>query len=255
MVAIISGPTQCQLRHIACTNYNSILLIGHIHQNLGALAGLRILVGNIVVLSILTDILEVLGNGLGDADFLDGYAQSLHQLEGVVIGAIGGAETRHRDTDDALAVESEFVERFYCYEQRQCRIESAADTHNSLLAVDVIQALNQSHHLDIQYLIAILLHVFGLGDEGIGLDVTIQLEWTWGSLFAADFAGMSTTLSIDKGGVGAALNMQGFDVNLAHLELWLQREPTTFFEQSAVLVDHRIAAINHILSRFAESAT
>ena len=106
VVAIICGPTQCQLRQIACTYNNGILLISHIHKNLGALACLRILVGNIVNSSIVVNIAEVLGNSLSNANLADGNTKSLHKLKGVVISAIGGSETRHSYTDDSLAVET-----------------------------------------------------------------------------------------------------------------------------------------------------
>ena len=56
-------------------------------------------------IGILTDILEMLGNSLGDADFTNGDTQCFHEFHGVIIGAIGGAETWHRNTNDALTIE------------------------------------------------------------------------------------------------------------------------------------------------------
>ena len=106
VVAIIGGPSQCQLRQVACTNHNRILLISHIHQYLGALAGLRVLVGDIVNAGVVLDIAEVLGNSSSNADFANGNTQRLHQFNGIVIGAIGSSETWHRDTDDALTIET-----------------------------------------------------------------------------------------------------------------------------------------------------
>ena len=64
---------------------------------------------------------------------------------------------------------------------------------------------------------------------------------------AGDFASVGITLRIDKSGIGAALNLQRLNINLAHLELWLQRESVTLFQQSSILINNRVAAINHIL--------
>ena len=106
MVAIIGSPTKCQLRQVACTYHDGVLLVGHIHQNLCALAGLRVLVGDIVNRSIVIDITEVLGYSCGNTDFANGNTQGFHQLQGIVIGTVGGTETRHGDTHDALTVET-----------------------------------------------------------------------------------------------------------------------------------------------------
>ena len=68
-------------------------------------------------LGILANILEMLGNGLGDADLTDGDTQRLHQLHRIVIGTVCGAETWHRDTDDTLTVDAELIEGFHRYQQ------------------------------------------------------------------------------------------------------------------------------------------
>ena len=119
----------------------------------------------------------------------------------------------------------------------------------------MVQALYKTHNLNIQNLLAIGLHILALWNKRTRLNITGKLEWALSSLLTHNLAGMSSTLSVDKSGVGAALNMQGLYVNLTHLKLWLQREAVALFKQSAVLKYHRISAINHILSRLAESAT
>ena len=52
----------------------------------------------------MANILEMLCDGLGDADFHLRNAQQLHQGHGIVVCAVAGAKTWHRDTHDALAV-------------------------------------------------------------------------------------------------------------------------------------------------------
>ena len=193
------------------------------------------------------NIAEVLGNSCRNADFADGNTQGFHQLQGIVIGTIGGTKAGHGDTDDALAVETQLIERLYGYEQRQGRIQTTADTDNSLFTIDVVQTFYQAHHLDAENLLARLLHVLGLWNKGIRIDVAHQLELTLRCSLAGDFASVGITLRIDKSGIGAALNLQRLNINLAHLELWLQRESVTLFQQSSILINNCVAAINHIL--------
>ena len=110
MVAVIGCPAQSQFREVASTHDDGVLLIGHVHQYLCALAGLGILVGHVVQFRILSDIAEMLGNGLGYADFAHGDAECLHQFQRIIIGTVCGAETWHRDTNDAATVKLQLVE-------------------------------------------------------------------------------------------------------------------------------------------------
>ena len=64
-------------------------------------------------LRILADILEMLVNGLGNADLTDGDIQCLHQLQSIAIGTVCGSETWHRDTNDTLAVDAKLIEGFH----------------------------------------------------------------------------------------------------------------------------------------------
>ena len=62
MVAVIGRPAQSKLGEVACTYYKAALLVCYIHQDLGALPGLRILISNIMDIDIVINILEVLDN-------------------------------------------------------------------------------------------------------------------------------------------------------------------------------------------------
>ena len=105
VVAVISGPAQGQFTHVASADNESAHLVGHIHKNLSALAGLSVLVGHIMLIHVMADIQEMLGDALGDADFAQGHSQPFHEHKGIVMGAVGGAESGHGDADDAAAVE------------------------------------------------------------------------------------------------------------------------------------------------------
>ena len=52
----------------------------------------------------MANVLEVLDARILDTDFTDGNAQTLHQVDGIIISTVGGAKTRHGNTYDILTV-------------------------------------------------------------------------------------------------------------------------------------------------------
>ena len=118
VVAIICSPSEGQLRKIARTDDDGVLTIGHIHEELGTLTRLTVLIGSVVHFDIVLDILEVLYAGLLDADLSLGDTQEAHEVERVLISAVGGAEAWHGDTDDARTGQAEAVEG--AHRSKQC---------------------------------------------------------------------------------------------------------------------------------------
>ena len=109
VVAIISSPTKCQLREVARSYHHTTHLIGQVHQDLGTLTCLRVLVGHVMHIHIMPDVLEMLSHRLGNADFPDRDTQALHQGHGIVVSTISGTETWHGDTDDTLAIHAQLI--------------------------------------------------------------------------------------------------------------------------------------------------
>ena len=66
MVSIIGGPSQRQLGEVTGTDHQGIELIGEVHQDLGALTGLCVLVGGIMPGGIMTNVLKMLHDGLAN---------------------------------------------------------------------------------------------------------------------------------------------------------------------------------------------
>ncbi len=60
MIAIVGGPAERQLRQVAGADDQATDLVRQIHENLGPLSGLGILIGDVMVLWVLTDIGKVL---------------------------------------------------------------------------------------------------------------------------------------------------------------------------------------------------
>ena len=74
VVAVVGGPSECQLGKVARADDKPVHLIGHVHQNLGAFARLAVFIRHIVFVRIHADILKMLHTGFFDADFANGDA-------------------------------------------------------------------------------------------------------------------------------------------------------------------------------------
>ena len=135
----------------------------------------------------MTDILEMLGHRLGDADFTDADAKTLHQRDGIIICSIGGSETWHGNTHDATAVHLQLIECLHTDEQGKGGIQSAADTHYHAARRDERMRI----HLTLQHELAFVL-------GRISIDVTdVELS--------AENRIFDVTLGIDIGGICATL--------------------------------------------------
>ena len=213
--------------------------------------------------SVVAYVLEVLEDGLADIDFADGDAQTLHESEGVLIGAVGGAEARHRDADDVLAVIAQLVERAHSDEQRQRGVKPAADADDDAPATGVDQSLGESHSLNAEDVVAALCHVAFLGNEWQRIDGAFQLEVArrvGAAVVDANLlsAGLHVILQvaqgIDVGGVGTSLVPHALDVDLLDHHLARQRESLALSQQAAVLIDEGIASEDDVLRGLAEAA-
>ena len=69
VIAVIGRPAKGELRHIAGTDDETADLVCGIHENLGSLTRLSVLVGDIVIFRILTNIGEMLVYGCTDVNF------------------------------------------------------------------------------------------------------------------------------------------------------------------------------------------
>ena len=100
VVSIVGTPAQGQLGEVPGADHQPAGLVGDIHEHLGALSGLAVLEGHVVVLHGLADVLKVDLHRPANVDGLEGAAQPLGQQHGVGPGAVGGAEAGHGDGDD-----------------------------------------------------------------------------------------------------------------------------------------------------------
>ena len=74
MVAVVGCPAQSQFGQVAGTNYQTVCLVGDIHQHLGAFSGLTVFKRNAVVVKIMTDIRKMCFHGITDINGTEGNA-------------------------------------------------------------------------------------------------------------------------------------------------------------------------------------
>ena len=164
--------------------------------------------------SIMPDILKVLRNGLGNRNLHQRDAEALHQVNGIIVGTVGGSKAGHSHAHDPFAVHLQFVEGLHANEQSQRGIESTADTHNHFLGMGVLNALGQSHHLNAENLLTRLLHVSRLRNEGMRIYLTNQLEVTRLNAVGIDNLCRIGMLRIHIGTISASLRTEFLHVNL-----------------------------------------
>ena len=105
VVAVESAPAQCQLGEIAGADHESAKLVGQVHQDLRAFAGLRIFIRDIEQVFVVVDILKMLLDRVVNPNDPELGASGLHQLFGIGAGALAGAEAGHGDGDNSFAIE------------------------------------------------------------------------------------------------------------------------------------------------------
>ena len=73
VVAVVGGPAQCQFGKVARSHNNSTKLVTQIHKNLCAFACLSVFIYHVVHGYVVTNVFEMLGYALGNANLADGY--------------------------------------------------------------------------------------------------------------------------------------------------------------------------------------
>ena len=172
VVAVVGGPAQGQLREVSGTHHQSAALVGHVHEHLGALPGLAVLKGHIVVVHGLANVLEVLSNRRADVDAPEGGPQPLGQLHGVVPGALGGAEAGHGDGNHVAGRPVHQAHGHAGDEDGQGGVQPAGQAHHRRLCAAVLHALFEAQRRQEDDLVAVFAALGAvLRDEGQGVDM------------------------------------------------------------------------------------
>ena len=118
MVAVIGSPAECQLRQVAGADDKTASLVGQIHQNLRALAGLAVLVGHVLHGRIVLNVLEVLLHSRMDRNLEEVHAQVASKRLGIGLGAMRRAKAGHGHGCDTGARQPQRIESTHGHKQR-----------------------------------------------------------------------------------------------------------------------------------------
>ena len=66
MIAVVGGPAEGELGEITGTDDHTAGLVGDVHKDLSPFSGLRVFIGDIMDIDIMTDVAQVDGNGFFD---------------------------------------------------------------------------------------------------------------------------------------------------------------------------------------------
>ena len=125
MVAVVGAPAEGEFGKVARADHHAAGLVGDVHQDLGPLAGLGVLVGGILDGGVVSDIRKMLIDRRDDGNFTPGDPERLHQVVGIGPGPFRGAKAGHGHPDDPLPAPAEPVEGEHRHEQGQRAVEAA----------------------------------------------------------------------------------------------------------------------------------
>ena len=248
MVAVVGGPAQRQLRKVAGADDDAVLLVGDIHQHLGALPRLGVFVGGVGDRLVVADIPEVLPDRFRDGNGAQRYAQPFAEDLGVAAGAVGGAEARHGNGDGIGAGTAQQIHGPDRDQQRQGGIQAAGNAQNGGAAADMGQPPAQALRLHGENGLAAFAAFGGIGrDEGVRIDKAGE-----GGLRDRQGEGDHGIAGRIGGGPGvgaAALGRQTADIQLGNGHII--GEQSGLRQQFAVFGDQIVAGKDHIGSGFA----
>ena len=113
VVAVERHPAERHLGEVAGADDEAARLVGEVHQDLRALAGLRVLEDDVVLVLVVTDVVEVRAHRWRDVDLAHGHGRARRIRPRALsrVRALGGAEARHGDGDDPPSGADRAVER------------------------------------------------------------------------------------------------------------------------------------------------
>lgn len=176
MVAVVGSPAQSQLGEVARADDHTALVVGDVHEDLGALSCLGVLVGHVAHGGIVADILKVLIDRIENIDLAEIHAQLGAEGGGVGLGAGGGTEAGHGDRHDIGAGSLQQIHGASHDQQSQGGIQTARNAQHDLLRPGGGDTLLEAVCLNGQDALAVGGAAGGIGgDEGVGVDETGQL--------------------------------------------------------------------------------
>lgn len=166
VVPVVGAPPQGYFRQVARAHHQAPHLVGQVHQNLRALAGLYVFVSGGALRRIVPDVAEVLERGFRNGDFPEFHPQQAAHVHRVRVCPVRCAEARHGHGQNGG---SGLVQRLAyprANEQGQRGVQAAGDAYHQPLGMRVFHPLGKSRRLDGDDFFTALPAVQGRGQEG-----------------------------------------------------------------------------------------
>ena len=154
MVRIVGSPTERELGQVARADHEATELVGKVHKDLGAFAGLGVLVGDIRHARVVADVGEMRAHGLADRDGAEVDAQLLGQALGVGLGTARRAEAGHGHRMDARTRQAEHVEGAHRDKQGERGVEATRQADDGRTGTGMGKARLEAGGLQVENLLA-----------------------------------------------------------------------------------------------------
>ena len=154
MIGVVGCPTERKLGQVARADHEAAELVGKVHKDLRAFAGLGVLVGDVRHTRVVADVGEMRANGLADRDGAKVDAQLLGQALGVGLGAARRAEAGHGHRMDARAGQPQHIEGAHRDEQGERGIEATRQADDGRVGTGMGKARLETGGLQVQDLLA-----------------------------------------------------------------------------------------------------
>ena len=175
------------------------------------------------------NIFKMLDASIAYTDFFRRYLQWTHQIQSIMISTVGCSKSRHRNADNTLSGQSKFIERFYTYQQSQCRIQSTGNADNYRFTSRMYQTLSQSRYLNWKdFLTAFIKQLTSCRNKRMRFHRTCQCKifirfshFNWNTLYRIVFI---CPYASSKSRIHHSLSSQTFDINFTDNQLFLKWE-------------------------------
>ena len=251
VVAREGGEAEGELGEVPCADDDAALLVGQVHEDLGALPGLQVLEGDaLAILGIEPDVADVLLARRADVDLPELRPRSSGQSVSALARPLRRAEGGHRHRKDAAAVEAQQFEGPHRDQKSERRVEPPREAEHDALRRDVLETAGQPCGLDREDLPTALVQRGRVGgDEGVGVDDALEAVRRRGGDGLEGNHPIVRLGGVDRIGercLPRALHAQALGVDVRDDELPVAPETLSLGQEHAVLRHHQVAVENEV---------
>ena len=152
VVAVVGAPAVGKLAHVLGADMDAAVgkAVGHVHEDLGALARLRILIHDVAVFRVVADVFKVLHDALADVDDAHGRAELLGHDDGVGLRAVGRTEARHGHGSDVVGRQAHHLHGLGADDDGERGVHAAGNADDRVLEIGILHTAHEAGGLHVQ---------------------------------------------------------------------------------------------------------